>query len=376
MGAGGSGAMVDLAWKPNWNESRQNFIDWWRREGLVIGMWTMPIAPGPRADQPHEPAERPARLSPGSQAFYSDAAERARRNHYHLSRGAYPADLLPISDTMIGPGSLALCLGSEPKFAESTVWFRPTMQDHPEPERLPELSFDPENRWWKVHEATLRECAELARGRYLVGCPDLIENIDILASLRGTSTLLVDLVDRPDWVRQKLAEINRAFFEVYQRIYQLIQLEDGSSAFEAYKLWGPGKTAKVQCDTAAMISPKMFREITLPFLREQCDWLDCSMYHLDGSEQFCHLEALLEIEALDAIEWTPNWNLPLGGDPRWYDLYRRILEAGKSVQVYLVLPRQIVPLLDAIGGKGVYILGIFQDQAQLESVLKSVEQFR
>ena len=39
-------------------------------------------------------------------------------------------------------------------------------------------------------------------------------------------------------------------------------------------------------------------------------------------------------------------------------------------------PQQIVPLLDAIGGKGVYILGIFQDQAQLESVLKSVEQFR
>jgi hypothetical protein len=170
--------------------------------------------------------------------------------------------------------------------------------------------------------------------------------------------------------------LQRAYFEVYDRVYDIIKLEDGSAAFEAYKLWGPGKTAKVQCDAAAMFSPKMFRRFVVPFLREQCAYLDYSMYHLDGQEQFCHLDALLEIEELDAIEWTPNANLPLGGDSQWYDLYRRILDAGKSVQVYLVWPREIAPLLDAIGGQGVYVLGLFKDRGEVETVLGSVEQFR
>jgi len=367
---------MDPAWKKNWDETKQRFRDWWNREGLVIGTWNLVDFPGPRADPPHERLERPERLSPASEEFYANTALRARRNHYGLSKMAFPADFLPIADTDIGPGSLALCLGSEPGFAENTVWFKPCMKDDPVPEKRPPLRFDPQNRWWKIHEETLRECAALGRGKYLTGCPDLIENIDTLASLRETSTLLLDMIDRPEWVHEKLREINRAYFEAYERVYEIIKLEDGGAAFGAFRLWGPGKTAKVQCDAASMFSPAMFREFVVPSLTEQCEWLDYSMYHVDGKEELCHLDALLEIEALDAIEWTPNPDLPLGGDPRWFEMYRRILDAGKSVQAYFVRPNEIVPLLDAVGGKGIYILGIFRDEAQVESVLKDVEQFR
>jgi hypothetical protein len=125
-----------------------------------------------------------------------------------------------------------------------------------------------------------------------------------------------------------------------------------------------------------MFSPEMFRKFVVPFLREQCAYLDYSMYHLDGNEQFRHLDALLEIEELDAIEWTPNANLPLGGDPQWYGLYRRILDAGKSVQAYLVWPREIVPLLDAVGGRGVYILGMFRNRAEVDAVAQEIETYR
>jgi hypothetical protein len=362
---------MDAAWKKNWQETKRHFRDWWNREGLVIGGF-----PGSPADPPHEQLERPERPSRASEEFYSRTALRARCNHYGLSRMAFPADFLPIADTDIGPGSLALCLGSEPGFAENTVWFNPCMKDDPEPEKRPPLRFDPRNRWWKIHEETLRACTALGRGKYLTGCPDLIENIDTLASLRGTSTLFMDMIDRPEWVHEKLREINQAFYEVYQRVYDIIELEDGSSAFGAFRLWGPGKTAKVQCDAAAMLSPAMFREFVVPSLTEQCEWLDHSMYHVDGKEELRHLDALLEIEALDAIEWTPSPGRPLGGDPRWFDLYRRILDAGKSVQAYFVRSSEIVPLLDAVGGKGIYVLGIFRDEAEVESVLKDVEQFR
>ena len=160
---------MELAWKQAWEQSRLHFTDWWHREGLVVGMWG-----GVYAETPREAVERPARVSPAEAVFYTDAAGRARRNHYRLSRQAFPLDMLPIADSVIGPGSLALCLGSEPEFAESTVWFGSIMEHDEEPERRGPLRFDPENRWWKIHQATLRESASLARGKYLVGCPDLV----------------------------------------------------------------------------------------------------------------------------------------------------------------------------------------------------------
>lgn len=44
-----------------------------------------------------------------------------------------------------------------------------------------------------------------------------------------------------------------------------------------------------------------------------------------------HLPALLEIEELNAIQWTPGVGEPQGGSPKWYDLYKKILAGGKSV---------------------------------------------
>lgn len=364
---------MDCSWKPNWEETKRHFVDWWNGKGLVLGSpgwWgTSP------ASTPHEILEE---VTPAAsrEEFHTDALRRARYNHWSLSVQAFPADVLPVSETEIGPGSMALLLGSEPGFSETTVWYHPCMKDEPEPERLPPLRFDPGNKWWKVHEATLRACAELAGGRYAVGCPDLIENVDTLASLRDAQTLLVDMIERPDWVGRKLAEINRAWFEVYDRIYEIIRLEDGSAVFGAFRLWAPGKVAKVQCDAAAMFSPDMFRRFVVPALAEQCEWLDYSMFHLDGHECMCHLDALLAIEALDAIEWTPDPNVPPGGDPEWYCMYRRILQAGKSVQAVGVRHDEVVPLLDAVGGAGMYVLTRFDDEAAAEKLAKEVEQYR
>ena len=37
-------------------------------------------------------------------------------------------------------------------------------------------------------------------------------------------------------------------------------------------------------------------------------------------------------------------------------MYRRILDAGKSVQAVGVKPEEVVPLLDAVGGEGMYVM--------------------
>lgn len=358
-------------WKANWIETKQHFVDWWDHKGLVIGMWGGP----PRDAGPHEISKEPP-VPASIRDSYVDAGLRARRNHYALAHRAFPADVLPISNTDIGPGSLALFLGSEPGFSRETVWFEPSIHDCSKPEDLPPFRFDDSNPWWQVTEAILRASATMADGKYLVGCPDLVENIDILAALRGSQTLLLDMIERPEWVEEKVAEINQVWFDAYQRVHNIISLPDGSSTFAAFTIWGPGKTAKVQCDACAMFSPDMFRRFVVPSLDAQCQWLDHSMYHLDGTEAICHLDALLEIEALDAIEWTPEPIVESGSHPRWFEMYEKILGAGKSIQVLGVGRDEIVPLLDAIGGKGVYLMTSFSSPGEAEAVMELVEPYR
>jgi hypothetical protein len=88
-----------------------------------------------------------------------------------------------------------------------------------------------------------------------------------------------------------------------------------------------------------------------------------------------HLDTLLQIEPLDAIEWTAQAGIETGGNKRWYDLYKRILSAGKSVQVVNVELDEVRPLLDAVGPKGVYMLIQFKDEAQAEKARKLVEPY-
>jgi hypothetical protein len=354
-------------WKANWEQTKQRFIKWWNHEGLLVGMWGAPET----NRSIHNAVAAPVKPTTLDER-YCNAAFRAAENHYRLSRSIFPLDVLPTASTDIGPGSLATFIGSQPGFAEDTVWFHPCIENEKEPEKLPPLRFDESNPWWKVSENIVRACVELSRGKYIAGCPDLVENMDVLSSLRGAQTLCVDMVERPEWIEQKLLEINDVWFAAYQRIYDLIKLEDGSSTFGAFYIWGPGKVAKVQCDASAMFSPRMYKRFVVPTLTAHCEWLDHSLYHLDGTQAMVHLDTLLQIEPLDAIEWTPQAGIETGGHKRWHEMYRRILAAGKSVQVVNVELNEVVPLLDTIGPKGVYMLIQFKDEAEAEQVSKLV----
>jgi hypothetical protein len=353
-------------WKECWDEARDHFTAWWEHRGLVLTInGGEPVPARTEAPDPGPATSLDVR--------YTDADWRTRRNLAALARAPLLGDTLPIANTDIGPGSLALFIGSEPNFTESTVWYDPRPE---EPDGYPTLRFDPANRWWKVHEDLLTALVRASDGRFLVGCPDLIENVDILVSLRGMGHVLTDMLDRPEWVETKVWEINQVFFKAYERVYEIIRQPDGSATFSAFHLWAPGKVAKVQCDASAAFSPTMFKRFVVPALRAQCEWLDYSMYHLDGTQAMCHLDLLLDIGPLDAIEWTPQHGIPGGGAPKWFEMYRRILNAGKSVQAIGVKPEEVVPLLDAVGPNGLYITTHCPTRTQAETLWKSVEGFR
>lgn len=352
------------SWKTNFEETKARYLDWWQGRGIVLSMWEHLYKDG----APHEavPAPPPPR---DLQQQWFDPQWRAANLHNQLSRSSFKADILPVANTQLGPGSLAAILGAELEGREDTIWIREQEGWNGN------VVLDPNNKWWKLHEDLLQACVQQSQGRYLVGCPDLVEGLDVLAGLKGPDNVMIDMIMDPEGTLRQMQQINEAWFTVFDRIYDIIQ-QDGEMAFCYFSLWAPGKTAKLQVDLSIMISEDDFRTFALPFLREQTERIDYSLYHLDGVDAIRHLDALLELEQLNAIQWTPGYGQPQGGDPCWYDLYRRILAAGKSVMLNWVQLDELEPLIQAVGNQGLHINVDFKNEGEIDKALAILQPYR
>ena len=336
-----------LELKADWPQARRRLAAWWRGE-LVDRVCLGVVAPREGAALP--PAPDRTGLDPAH--YYLDADLRLREIERAMAAAAWLGEAFPNASLDLGPGSMALYLGSPAGFAWDTVWY------HPWPPAaqgaLPE--YDEHNPLWVRHQELIAALAQAARGRYLPNLPDLIEGLDILASLRGTSELLYDLVDRPAWVHAAQERLLDLYFRYYDRCYQLCRAEDGGVSFTAFQVWAPGRLAKLQCDFSAMISPAHFAEFVAPYLRRQCQRLDYTVYHLDGPAAIPHLEHLLAIPELHAIQWTPGAGAPDVWHPDWHPLYRRTRQAGKCLLLIGGYdPAAMDQVVRTLGPQGLYL---------------------
>lgn len=352
-------------WKENWDQARANIVKWWNREGPCLTVFAPKDKPWEDVACPPEPADLELR--------WLDPHYRVKSSMYRLSRTYHGGEAFPQIDVNIGPGSLGTFVGSEPDLAPSTIWYRTCIED---PDTHPEIRFNPDDYWFNLHRVLLQTGLRLSKGRFLVGMPDLIENIDILAQMRDAQTLMVDMIERPEWVEKCVTQINRLFFDAFDKLYDVIKTPWGGNAFCPFALWGPGKTAKLQCDASAMFSTEMYNRFVMPALIEQCRWLDYSLYHLDGTTAMHHLDSLLSIDALDAIEWTPQSGLEPGGHPRWYPMYKKIIDAGKCVQAVGVAPSDVKPILDACGANGLYMMVRAENESEARRLEDLVDKYR
>ena len=233
-------------YKEDWTETRQRFQQWW--EGGLTDRPLMSVVT--RREKPVEPLEpEPPFRSAEDRYLAVEALSARHRNHFRSHR--YMAEAYPFLSLDIGPGSMATYLGSEPLFAESTVWYRPCVVDwavHPP------LSLREDAYWYRRHREMIARAREAAGEDYLIALPDIIENIDILASLRGSQHMLLDLADCPEEVGARLRQLDALYMPCYDAFYDLVREEDGGCCYTAFSIWGPGKTAKLQCDFNVMIS--------------------------------------------------------------------------------------------------------------------------
>jgi hypothetical protein len=313
--------MAGLQYRPDMDQVRERMTAWW--EGGDIGRPAMLISV--RREQPWE--EVPARPQPeGWITHYSTSdfdyrVNLARRSCVHQD---YLGEAVPVSSPCLGPGCVSLYLGCRGVEMKDTVWFEPCIE---EPDAF-EFRYDRGNFYWDFTLRLVEAQQEAGDGKFMVTFPDLIEGLDTLAALRGTDRLLIDLIERPEWVSDCMRKITDLYFRYYDMVYDLIRDEVGGCH---WWIWGPGRTVKMQCDFSAMISPTMFGEFMVPVLEEMCDRISYPFYHWDGPGAIPHHDHLLSIEKLRCLQWVSGAGAKDCSDPEWWPLFHKTIDAGKKV---------------------------------------------
>ena len=345
--------------KPDWPEASQRLRDWWegKRTDRVVALLTAPLT---GAEPPPRRHNVPDMYTDPDTVFHNlDAG---------LASTFYGGEAVPAHWVYLGPVPLGGYMGCEMRFDPHTVW---QSRMYSSWDVIDDVEFDPSNRWYRLLCDLTRASAQRAKGRYFVsgqcfGCAS-----DVIANMWGSEETLLAMAERPETIKtitQKLVDISKQLYDELHAITAPHQ--DGS--FDWISLWAPGRMWTLQSDLCCMISPDMFERYVLDELRQEAEHVEHSFYHLDGPGAIKHLDALLSIRALDGIQWVPGSGA--SGDPLdWIDLFRRVQEAGKKLQIFCPADR-VRQLLGRISKKGVCLCIGSPDQAAAEDVLRTLEQ--
>lgn len=355
-----------LAWKPDFARTLERFEAWWQCEVVdrpPITLWIKPSAPDPVPMKQH--ASLRERWLDVEFAVDSAIAQ--------MQHTVYLADNFPRFVPNVGPELSATPFGCELEFSESTSWASPIIHDAADWARVPKLPLNFANVYWQTIERATDLAIERSEGRFIVGIADLHGSFDILASLRDPQMLCLDVIDCPDLLGPAARRAADAMGEMFDRLYQKIAAADMPCTS-----WLPplhaGSAYVPSCDFWCLIGDEFVREMILPMVvREMENW-QRSIFHLDGPQALRHLDLLLDMPQLEAVQWA--FGAGHGLAAHWIDTYRRIQDAGKAMQVLAETPEDALLVLDALRPEGVYldIAKPFDDAEQAQQFLRDVHE--
>lgn len=320
--------------KDNWEQTLERFDLWWSGTGGTVLLAADLKRPAPVFRDMNEFTDIPA-----AHQKYSD----------YLKSGTFAGDLVPDMSSYLGPGSLCTFIGAEPIYSDKTIWYRESGASVDELiHTCRKVLEGQKNKWYRWSLEASRYYSVNAGAGYRTSMPDLQQNLDILAAVMGADRLFYEMMDNPAKVRELLEILYEVWYMAFSEHSDIITGEDGYSSFTHYNIIGKGKTSVLQSDISCMMSPAMFDEFEMPYLRKQCNELDNVIYHLDGPGAQMHLDSLLEIEGINAVQWVPGAGNPGNADACWDGLYDKIIRSGKGLYVFLQ-PDEIDGFLEKYG---------------------------
>lgn len=310
---------MELAYKPDLDCVLERFEAWWERQIVDRPLVTVRVA------------ERPQREAPTArQRHWFDFDRRLDEAEAAFASTVFLAETLPMFMPDMGPDLCSALFGCELEFNDHSGWSKPCMSRIRDVLKVqPNFEAEP---WRQMRELT-RRSLQRGEGRWLTALTDLHTNGDLLAALRDPQELCLDMADDPESVRLACEHVTDSFAAIYD---DNLRLFEGSG--QPVTTWTPalhaGAWYPLSCDFICMISPAQFAQTTLPSIQREQRRLSRSIFHLDGPGALKHLDLVLDIDGLDALQWVYGAGATRASD--WIGVYQRAQARGKALQVLCV----------------------------------------
>lgn len=278
----------------------------------------------------------------------------------------FAGEAYPLMNPNLGPDVFGAFFGCGITFGEETSWASEHVK-HLEEIRCDCL--DRENVWLKKTVELTEAMLDDSQGDYLVGITDLHPGLDGLVSLRGPQELCLDLFEEPELVKQLNFQMLQRFQEVYELFNGILRRKQkGNSNWMG--IYHPQGWYVTSCDFMCMISGEMYREFVEPELKEEIAYLKNTIFHLDGPGALRHLDALLELEELDGIQWVYGAGQPTAAS--WVPVLKKIQDKGKLIHVDIV-PEDLPVLLENLKPEGVLYRVNCETMEEADAVMRIAE---
>ncbi|MBI2441851.1 MAG: hypothetical protein HYV35_10830 [Lentisphaerae bacterium] len=356
---------MNLTFKNDWEETRERFRLWWKHD--YFGRCALAVT-APKDNPPDAPPAPPAK-SPEQMWYDLDGCSLA--NQWQHSRTFWGGEAFPIWNAgYSGVSALPHLLGCPIELDLTTGWTTPILTD-PDTIDFRSVRLDENHPGYQFTMRMLRRATLESRGKSIPCIGAFGGSGDTLAGLRGTEQLLLDCVERPDEVTAAEDYLMEMWCDFYDRCFALVRESAGGSTCW-FPLWSPGKFYAVHNDFSYAIGPNMFRELFLSAIRRQTDFLDHSVYHVDGVEAFRHVDALCELPRLQAIQILPGAGKP---SPLHYlETLKKVQAAGKNLHI-TIAAEELEPALRKLSARGLFISTEARSEEEARRLLQDAERW-
>ena len=348
----------------DWEKKKEKYLEFWARENHDRPLLSITA---PKENRTDPPVSRHGTLK----ERWMDTEYVLKMANWRMQNTCYLGEAFPALNPDLGPDFFAACYGTELTFGENTSWAVPWMTNE-NVEEFQDFHLDENNEYYRKMMEITAAAVEDGKDKYLVGVTDLHPGGDALVSMRGPQNLCYDTLDCPEFLYNGVMKLLPGFEKIYQELYTLTtKYQKGSTCWMG--IWHPERWYPVSCDFSCMISEKMYEDFLAEEIEKEVQWLDASMYHLDGPDALKHLERILEIPSLNGVQWVYGAGNPTAS--HWLDEIRKIQSAGKCVQIS-VMPEELEIMQKELEPEGLMYTIDARSQEEAENLLKMAEKWR
>lgn len=278
-------------------------------------------------------------------------------------------ETFPVFWPNLGPNVYAAFHGAELDYGDVTSWVRHCVHERADVKRL---QFRRDNPYFRKIEELTSVALQKGAGKLMVGYTDLHGSLDCAADWRDPQQLCLDLADCPERVHELVGLANQNFLPVFDHFDAVLKAH-GQMSVTWLGIPARGKMHVSSCDFTSLVSPGVFDEFYRPSLLAEVRHMTHNVFHLDGKGMLRHLDRILVIPQIHAIQWVHG----VGNDApimQWLPVIKKIQAAGKGVIVDLQL-HELEPFIAAMKPDGLYLCLAAEEKLQ-PAILKRLEQWR